>query len=254
MIGQLVNVSKPLSPVTFAQSEPNQLANGFEASIKQEDEYSNKIEKFGSDLDTILEQISRVSPLLSPIVNITTLNEKSDSLDNLKEEIKAAISKSDQNEFKNRLKRPNTNEDNSHVPTKRPVLQVEQYPQNVKKEVCSTKYSIKLRTASINKLASKFYPQKEQIELQQEQEVQSEKSVDCSTANASTPIHIENQVENQVENGGNTQQSDNMSDQPTNMPDSDLKIGFPTPDGKTSPFEFFQTRARDIRKKSDQEV
>jgi len=43
MIGQLVNISKPLSPLTFAQNESNQLANGFEAS--KEDELSNKSEK-----------------------------------------------------------------------------------------------------------------------------------------------------------------------------------------------------------------
>jgi len=58
-----------------------------------------------------LEQISRVSPLLSPIVNISTsLNENnSDSLDNLKQEIDAVItSKNDQNESRNNLKRPNT--------------------------------------------------------------------------------------------------------------------------------------------------
>jgi len=62
-------------------------------------------------LGTILEQISRVSPLLSPIVNISTsLNENnSDSLDNLKQEIDAVItSKNDQNESRNNLKRPNT--------------------------------------------------------------------------------------------------------------------------------------------------
>lgn len=73
--------------------------------------FPNFFFRFGPDLGTILEQISRVSPLLSPIVNISTsLNENnSDSLDNLKQEINDVItSKSDQNGSKNNLKRPNT--------------------------------------------------------------------------------------------------------------------------------------------------
>ncbi|CAK5060961.1 unnamed protein product [Meloidogyne enterolobii] len=263
MIGQLVNISKPLSPVTFAQNESNQLANGFEAT--KEDEFSNKSEKVGPDLDTILEQISRVSPLLSPIVNISTcLNENnSDSLDNLKQEINAAItSKNDQNGSKNNLKRPNTDEDNSHLyisPKRHKELHVEQHQQQyftqkvIKKENNSSIYSIKLRSISLNKLLNKFYPQKElQEENELQQEIQSERSLDCSTANASTPttqIDVE-QAQNEV---GNGRQSDNMSDQPTNISDCDFKIGFPTPDGKSPPFDFFQKNARDIRKRSDQE-
>uniref|UniRef100_A0A915N438 AF4/FMR2 C-terminal homology domain-containing protein n=1 Tax=Meloidogyne javanica TaxID=6303 RepID=A0A915N438_MELJA len=264
MIGQLVNISKPLSPVTFAQNESNQLANGFEAT--KEDEFSNKSEKFGPDLDTILEQISRVSPLLSPIVNISTsLNENnSDSLDNLKQEINAVItSKNDQNGSKNNLKRPNSDEDTSHIhisPKRHKDLHVEEHHQqqyftqnNIKKENNTSIYSIKLRSISLNKLLNKFYPQKElQEEGELQQEIQSERSVDCSTANASTPT-TQIDVEHTQNEGGNGQQSDNMSDQPANISDCDFKIGFPTPDGKSPPFDFFQKNARDIRKRSDQE-
>ncbi|CAK5077041.1 unnamed protein product [Meloidogyne enterolobii] len=262
MIGQLVNISKPLSPVTFAQNESNQLVNGFEAT--KEDEFSNKSEKFGPDLDTILEQISRVSPLLSPIVNISaSLNENnSDSLDNLKQEINAAItSKSDQNGSKNNLKRPNTDEDTSHIhisPKRHKDLHVEEqqyFTQKViKKENNSSIYSIKLRSISLNKLLNKFYPQKElQEENELQQEIQSERSLDCSTANASTPTTQIDVDQAQNERGGNGRQSDNMSDQPTNISDCDFKIGFPSPDGKSPPFDFFQKNARDIRKRSDQE-
>uniref|UniRef100_A0A915LMD4 Uncharacterized protein n=1 Tax=Meloidogyne javanica TaxID=6303 RepID=A0A915LMD4_MELJA len=212
MIGQLVNISKPLSPVTFAQNESNQLANGFEAS--KEDKLSNKSEKFGPDLDTILEQISQ---------------------------------------------------DNSHIhisPKRHKDLHVEEHQQQyfsqkvIKNQVNSSIYSIKLRSISLNKLLNKFYPQKElQEENELQQEIQSERSVDCSTANASTPT-TQIDVEQAQNEGGNAQQSDNMhfqSDQPTNISDCDFKIGFPIPDGKSPPFDFFQKNARDIRKRSDQE-
>lgn len=65
LIGELVNISKPLSPVSI-QCTPTKT----EAPNTQESEVcpKNKNEtKLTLDLNIILEQISRVSPLLSPI-------------------------------------------------------------------------------------------------------------------------------------------------------------------------------------------
>lgn len=81
---------------------------------------------------------------------------------------------------------------------------------NIKKENNSSIYSIKLRSISLNKLLNKFYPQKElQEEGELQQEIQSERSVDCSTANASTPT-TQIDVEHTQNEGGNAQQSDSM--------------------------------------------
>ncbi|KAI3413553.1 hypothetical protein GPALN_011043 [Globodera pallida] len=66
LIGQLVNVSKPLSPVRFASEKPttSSVELSVDTQLAEQPECSTRL---SSDLDVLLQHITFVEPLISPI-------------------------------------------------------------------------------------------------------------------------------------------------------------------------------------------
>uniref|UniRef100_A0A914HAY9 Uncharacterized protein n=1 Tax=Globodera rostochiensis TaxID=31243 RepID=A0A914HAY9_GLORO len=67
LIGRLVNVSKPLSPVRFASEKPttsSEIESSVDTQLAEQPECSTRL---SSDLDVLLQHITFVEPLISPI-------------------------------------------------------------------------------------------------------------------------------------------------------------------------------------------
>lgn len=146
LIGELVNVSKPLSPVSI-KSTPTKMES-VAADLQEQEVPANGKNGMKStmDLKVLLEQISRVSPLLSPI-NLD-LNE-----DEHQKKVDTELGK---------RKRIDDAEDSNDSSVKHFKIGSEQYShrhnntKNLKTDDKTTYYSIKLNNEAFHKLIQKF--------------------------------------------------------------------------------------------------
>lgn len=142
-IGVLVNVSKPLSPVSF-QNTPIKTEVTVTESHETEIPPKNNETKLTLDLDIILEQISRVSPLLSPI-----------NLEMQKEHRKKQI-EAEQSKISRKRQNDTVESNNDHIKFVR-LESGKCTDQNItRKESHSLHYSIKLNEETFQKLLQRI--------------------------------------------------------------------------------------------------